>query len=272
MDIDHVFHVEMMSALLRSDAGNVHLALVDHGHMHVNVVRDWHVNDFFLHMRDMDVHVLLHVEVMGAFLLGDRRLMDNHLPHHWHWNVHWHMHDLFLLLRYVDVNNLFHMKVVGAFLLRDSWDVHVDFPHHGHWHIHELLNCLVHNSLLVLNNGHVHDFLLLVRHMDINNLLHVEMVSALLLLNRWYVNRLLNHHWHGNFHNLLNGTVLDPALWDDFRDLNNLMHVPHHDLWDFMNLLDGVHRGNLDDLVMDLASDVLMVLVVAILRLPVNLV
>jgi hypothetical protein len=90
------------------------------------------------------------------------------------------MDNLLLLVRHVDVNVVVNVDVVVAVLARDRRNVDDLLLHHGNWNVSNLLDHLLHLPNLRNNNWHLHNFLLLVRHVDVNVVINVNVVVAIL--------------------------------------------------------------------------------------------
>jgi hypothetical protein len=183
-----------------------------------------------------------------------------------------HVNEFFLMLRYVNVHDFLDMKMVVALFALDRGHVNMNFPCHGYWDVNDSFHWLVSNLFLWNDNRNMYNFLLLMRDMNINMLLDVEMVGSFLLLDRWHVHDLLNHHRNWYFDHLLHGALMYTFLRNDLGNVHGLMHIPSHVLRHFVNLLDNMCCGDLDDVLVCLPDVVCMILLVYILRWSVHLV
>lgn len=183
-----------------------------------------------------------------------------------------HMNEFFLLLRHVNVHNFLDMEMVVALFALDRRHVNMNFPSHGYWDINDSFHWLVPNLFLWNDDRNMYNFFLLMRDVNVNVLLDVKVVSSLLLLDRWHVHNFLDHHWNWYFDHLLHGALLYACLRNYLGNVHGLMDIPGHYLRHFLNLLDNMCCGDLNDVLVCLPDVVCMILLVYILRWSIDLV
>ena len=69
--------------------------------------------------------------------------------------------------------------------------------------------------LLLLDHGHMDNFLWTVRDKNVDNMFSVEMMCTFLLLNCRNVDNFFDGHRHRNFNKLLHRSMLNPSLRDN---------------------------------------------------------
>mmetsp|Transcript_57175 Transcript_57175/g.133729 ORF Transcript_57175/g.133729 Transcript_57175/m.133729 type:complete len:724 (+) Transcript_57175:519-2690(+) len=160
-------------------------------------------------------------------LLLDHGLLPLHgLMHH---RGLFHLHHLELVLNHgvhPGVGDLWHL---------DDLLFHRDLRHLHHFHhnlwlrdLHNDLHRVLHDPLLLMDDGHVHNLLDARLNGNIHPLLYVEVGHPLLLHDFGDVDDflLIDGNWHLN--NLLNLRLEDAALLNHLRDVDNLDLLLHN--------------------------------------------
>jgi hypothetical protein len=249
-----------------------------------------HVDHLFMRHGDGHIDDMLNGTLLTTRLWNHLRHMNHFLMRHGDRHIDDMLNGTLLTTRLWDHLRHFNRALLPTSLWDDFWHLDHLLFRHGNRHVDNMFHRPVHHTLLGDNLGHVNLHLAMVGDVNLNLVLDVDVVVPLLLNNLGDMDDFFLRHRHRDIYDMLDRPVLNPLLRNNFRYMDNLfvrdgnwhihdvldsslldllhmslnsvynvlrpVHVLH--LGDFLDMHNLLDSGNVDDLLLRLAHDVLL--------------